>query len=189
MIHGPCEDVDPNAWCMRATGCCWKDFPKAFAATNEWYEDAAHPTYRRRAPDAGGCSGVDARGRSIDNRWVMPCSPYLTLKYGAHINIAVCSSTRAFKYLLFGRDEKKDIASKPGKVFSTNPTLLRYLLLSVDCWQQRFSTTLLPDCLRRSLFVNRYMFFFSLTNCTLRFSFFCYISIFTTQKWRSNVAI
>tara|TARA_B110000305_G_C19164528_1_gene504199 strand:+ start:441 stop:728 length:288 start_codon:yes stop_codon:yes gene_type:complete len=31
--------------------------------------------------------------------WVVPYSPYLTLKYGAHINIKVCSSTRAFTYL------------------------------------------------------------------------------------------
>jgi hypothetical protein len=100
MIHGPSGAVDPNAWCMRATGCCWKDFPKAFAATTEWHEDGAHPTHRRRASDAGGYSGVDARGCGIANRWVVPYSPYLTLKYGAHINIQVCSSTRAFKYLM-----------------------------------------------------------------------------------------
>ena len=104
IMHGPCGAVDPNAWCMRATGCCWKDFPKAFAATTEWHEDDAHPTYRRRAPDAGAYSAVDARGGIIDNRWVVPYSPYLTLKYGAHINIEVCSSTRAFKYILYISD-------------------------------------------------------------------------------------
>jgi hypothetical protein len=90
---------------MRATGCCWKDFPKAFAPTTEWHEDDndAHPTYRRRAPDAGGYSGIDARGRGIDNRWVVLYSPYLTLTYGSHINIDVCISTRASTYLMFGR--------------------------------------------------------------------------------------
>jgi len=60
---------------------------------------APHSTYHRRDPDADGYSGVDGRGHSIDNRWVVPYIPYLTLKYGAHINIQVCSSTRALKQL------------------------------------------------------------------------------------------
>ena len=38
-------------------------------------------------------------GRTVDNRWVVPYNPYLALKYEAHINVEVCSSTRACKYL------------------------------------------------------------------------------------------
>ena len=98
MVHPPCK---ANAYCMKGTLCnrnccgepthrrwfpwcdgeydakyrCGEGFPKAFAATTEWHEGDAHPTYRRRAPNAGGYSGVDARERSIDNRWVVPIAP------------------------------------------------------------------------------------------------------------------
>jgi hypothetical protein len=98
MVHTPCKS---NAYCMKGTLCnrnccgepthrrwfpwcdgdydakyrCGEGFPKAFAATTEWHEGDAHPTYRRRAPNAGGYSGVDARERSIDNRWVVPIAP------------------------------------------------------------------------------------------------------------------
>ena len=35
----------------------------------------------------------------MDNRWVVPCCPFLTLRYDAHINVEICSSVRAVKYL------------------------------------------------------------------------------------------
>ena len=103
MIHTPCgrsnrgfSTTEPT--CLK-DGCCSKGFPKEFAATTEWNDDDTHPTYRRRSPAAGGYSGVDRMGRTVDNRWVVPYNPYLALKYEAHINVEVCSSTRACKYL------------------------------------------------------------------------------------------
>ena len=39
-------------------------------------------------------------GRTIDNRWIVPHSPYLLLKYECHLNVAeVCASVESVKYL------------------------------------------------------------------------------------------
>ena len=38
-------------------------------------------------------------GRNVDNRWVVPYSPYLLLKYKCHINVEACLSVRGVKYL------------------------------------------------------------------------------------------
>jgi len=35
----------------------------------------------------------------FDNRWVVPYIPYLTMRYQCHINVEVCSSITAMKYL------------------------------------------------------------------------------------------
>jgi hypothetical protein len=38
-------------------------------------------------------------GFVFDNRWVVPYNPYLTMWYQCHINVEVCSSITAVKYL------------------------------------------------------------------------------------------
>jgi len=38
-------------------------------------------------------------GFVFDNRWVVPYNPYLTMRYQCHINVEVCSSIMAMKYL------------------------------------------------------------------------------------------
>ncbi len=38
-------------------------------------------------------------GFVFDNRWVVPYNPYLTMWYKCHINVEVCSSITAVKYL------------------------------------------------------------------------------------------
>jgi len=35
----------------------------------------------------------------IENRRVVPYSPYLSLRYTAHINVEVCGSVKAVKYI------------------------------------------------------------------------------------------
>ena len=35
----------------------------------------------------------------LDNRWIVPYNPYLSRKYRAHINVEVCASVRAVKYI------------------------------------------------------------------------------------------
>ena len=59
-----------------------------------WTDDG-YPIYRRRNDGRT----VEVRGHVYDNRSVVPYNPYLSKRYNAHINVEVCSSVRAFKYL------------------------------------------------------------------------------------------
>ena len=97
MTHAQCGPANPAAGCMR-DGKCSKHFPKEFANQTEWRDDSPYPVYRRRAPDAGG-QQVEHRGRLLDNRWVVPYSPLLSLRYCCHINVEVCCSVESVKYL------------------------------------------------------------------------------------------
>ena len=42
---------------------------------------------------------VEVGGIKLDNRWVVPYNPYLLLKYNAHINVEICITVSAVKYL------------------------------------------------------------------------------------------
>ena len=94
MMHGPCGAVGPNKPCMNDHGVCSKGFPKEFAEETSLPQDQ-YPVYRRR--DNGRC--VEKNGVVMDNRWVVPYNPYLLRKYNAHINVHVCTSIRAVKYM------------------------------------------------------------------------------------------
>ncbi len=94
IIHRPCSIWNPNAVCIDR-GKCTKGFPKPFS--NETVM-TAHGTYRHRNTGtheihAGG------KGNSIDNRWVVPYNRYLNGRYECHINVEVCISVRAAKYI------------------------------------------------------------------------------------------
>jgi hypothetical protein len=93
MLHGPCgPGIDCP--CMR-DGKCTKGFPRDF---NEQTLDTgkSYPVYRRRDD---GSFHMSRSGWEFDNRWVVPYNPFLTLRYGCHINVEVCSSVSAVKYL------------------------------------------------------------------------------------------
>lgn len=92
MTHGPCGRNNPNVPCME-NGECQKKFPKAFNETTKPNVNG-YPVYRRR-------QGMQAqvRGVTMNNRWIVPYSPYLSLKYNAHINVEVCTSLKAIKYI------------------------------------------------------------------------------------------
>jgi hypothetical protein len=97
MIHGPCGILNPKSVCME-DGKCTKDFPKAF--TNETImNENGYPSYAR--PDNGiHLKKINNNKETIiDNRFVVPYNPYLTLKYNAHINVELCSSVKSVKYL------------------------------------------------------------------------------------------
>ena len=93
MMHGPCGDLKPDSVCMK-NGECSKGFPKDFKEETV-VSAVAFPLYRRR--DDG--RSVYVRGCHLDNRWVVPYSPWLLLKYGSHINVELCSSVKSLKYL------------------------------------------------------------------------------------------
>lgn len=103
MTHGPCGDDYLNAPCMArrfpsSPLCCQKNFPKPFAAVTVVHEDR-YPEYRRR--DDGDTFTVQKSGETVvrDNRWVVPYNPFLLRKYRCHMNVEVCATVQAVKYI------------------------------------------------------------------------------------------
>lgn len=79
-------------------GACVKNFPRDFCHETRKPDDAIYPTYRRRSPRDGGAT-VNHKGHTIDNRWVVPHSTYLLLKYRCHLNVEACVSVKGIKYM------------------------------------------------------------------------------------------
>ena len=81
-------------------GKCTNNFPKAFQKQTAVDSDNNYPTYRRRAPEDGGRHIVCQKtSRLIHNRWVVPYCPFLSLRFNCHINVELCTSPKAAKYL------------------------------------------------------------------------------------------
>ncbi|CAL8141391.1 unnamed protein product [Orchesella dallaii] len=93
MIHTPCGSINPSSPCM-IDGKCSKGFPKSFQEKTLGNIDG-YPQYQRRV----GRTATDSKGNKIDNSWVVPYNPYLSLKYNCHINVEICASVRSVKYL------------------------------------------------------------------------------------------
>ncbi|KAG7972490.1 hypothetical protein I3843_07G186700 [Carya illinoinensis] len=94
MMHGPCGILNPANICMDKDGICKNRYPKEFTA-NTTIETDCFPSYKRSN------NGVIARirGKDLDNRWVVPYNPYLVSKYNCHINVEICCTVKAVKYL------------------------------------------------------------------------------------------
>ncbi|XP_035547439.1 uncharacterized protein LOC118348947 [Juglans regia] len=94
MMHGPCGVLNPNNVCMKANGSCKNHFPKGFVPNTTVGIDC-FPQYKRC--DNG--MTVKVRGKDLDNRWVVPHNPYLLAKFDCHLNVEICSTIKAVKYL------------------------------------------------------------------------------------------
>lgn len=94
LLHGPCGARNPGAPCMRDAGSCKARYPKDFREATSLLPDT-YPLYRRR--DAG--ITVHKNGAILDNRDVVPYSPFLAKRFDAHINVEVVSSIRLVKYM------------------------------------------------------------------------------------------
>jgi hypothetical protein len=94
MMHGPCGAINKDSPCM-VDGKCSKRYPKDFCEATTMDQDG-YPIYAR--PNDGQ-TFVGRKGFVYDNRWVVPHNPYLTAKYGCHINVEVCASVKAVKYI------------------------------------------------------------------------------------------
>ena len=93
MVHGPCGELNPNSPCME-NGRCQKHFPKDFRDHTTLGEDA-YATYRRRDDH----KEHTRNGKPVDNRWVVPYSPYFLWKYRCHINMECVISLKSIKYI------------------------------------------------------------------------------------------
>ena len=101
MVHGPCGKDFSDSPCMKE-GKCSKNYPKRFCDKTILDPDNTHPEYQRLAPEKGGRTIVinyKSKEFVLDNRWIVPYSPYFSLRYNCHINVEVCLSPMAAKYL------------------------------------------------------------------------------------------
>ena len=73
---------------------CSKEYPRLLQDETTTNDDG-YPCYRRRQ----GSLFLNRRGQRLDNSWIIPYNPWLTAKYDAHVNVEICSSIKAVKYL------------------------------------------------------------------------------------------
>ncbi len=93
MVHGPCDHR-----CKKPDGRCSKNFPKDFNEhtefTNDGYPNLARPNNGREYVKMHG------QTRTVyTNHDIVPYNPYLSAKYNCHINVEVCVSVKAIKYI------------------------------------------------------------------------------------------
>jgi hypothetical protein len=91
QIHRPC-DQNRNSLC-HVNGNCRHGFPKALMSTTT-KDDNGYTLYRRR-----NLHQISLNERTIGDEWVVPYSPYLLLKFNAHINVELCAGEGSMKYL------------------------------------------------------------------------------------------
>ncbi|XP_074289273.1 uncharacterized protein LOC141614427 [Silene latifolia] len=97
MMHEPCGKFNPDYQCMKkknSMGRCKYNYPKSFTCETTTNSDG-YPEYKRR--DDGQTTVV--RKATLNNRWVIPYSPYLLSLFDCHLNMEVCSTIEAVKYL------------------------------------------------------------------------------------------
>ncbi|XP_042942909.1 uncharacterized protein LOC122277096 [Carya illinoinensis] len=94
MMHGPCGVLNPTNVCMKKNGCCKSNYPKNYASATTVGNDC-FPIYRR----SNNGVTVKVRSQNLDNRWVVPYNPYLLATFDCHINVEICSTIKAVKYL------------------------------------------------------------------------------------------
>ena len=93
MIHGPCGALNPYCPCMQ-DGLCTKHYPKAWRAETVVNVNG-YPAYRRRETSL---PRTVANGL-LDSRSVVPYNAYLLELWEGHLNVEVCTSVKAVKYL------------------------------------------------------------------------------------------
>ncbi|XP_071718447.1 uncharacterized protein [Rutidosis leptorrhynchoides] len=94
MMHGPCEEMNPNCPCTDDDKKCTKHFPKPFSDYTS-VDKEGYPIYRRRNDGRT----VSKLGHDLDNRHVVPYNPYLLKRYQAHLNVEWCNQVGSIRYL------------------------------------------------------------------------------------------
>ena len=105
MIHGSRGPFNRGSPCMR-DGNCTKKFPKELKEETQQGRDG-YPQYRRHSQENGGHTTsirkvVDGHQTNImvDNRWVVPYSPWLLRQTSCHTDVETCMSIKSIKYVL-----------------------------------------------------------------------------------------
>ena len=80
------------------TQICSKHFSKEHVKETYLDSNLSYVKYRRRMPEDGGSEAL-YNDRHLTSAWIVPYSPYLLLKYNCHINMELCASAKATKYV------------------------------------------------------------------------------------------
>ncbi|XP_047267387.1 uncharacterized protein LOC124897838 [Capsicum annuum] len=102
MIHGPCGLSRKTSPCMQNCRCS-KNFPKKYVENTTIDEDG-YPVYKRREDGRT----IKREDIHLDNRYVVPHNRYLSLKYGAHINVEWCNQAKSIKYIFKYINKRND---------------------------------------------------------------------------------
>ena len=98
LLHGPCGEENLTCVCMK-DNVCTKKFPKDKSILTKDIK-GAFPIYRRRC--LHNHVTYNSKGDIVKDQtdiWVVPYNPFLTIKFNAHINIEICTTVVAIKYL------------------------------------------------------------------------------------------
>ncbi|XP_075687659.1 uncharacterized protein LOC142656618 [Rhinoderma darwinii] len=103
-VHGSCGRLNPSSPCMK-DGFCAKRFPRQLIHETQSGDDG-YPLYRRRKVREGVFTalmkmkiGNSYQDIEVDNRWIVPYSPFLSKTFQSHVNVEYCNSVKAIKYI------------------------------------------------------------------------------------------
>ncbi|XP_057248880.1 uncharacterized protein LOC125494724 [Beta vulgaris subsp. vulgaris] len=97
MMHGPCGHPNLECPCMKhlkRKGSCKYGYPKKFRSEMTNNGDG-YSMYKRRDT----IDSAFIRKATLDSRWVIPYNLYLSSLFDCHLNVEVCSTIEAVKYL------------------------------------------------------------------------------------------
>ncbi|PIA31382.1 hypothetical protein AQUCO_05000049v1 [Aquilegia coerulea] len=93
MVHGPCGTRNMESVCME-NKVCKSRYPRENVNDTRIDVDG-YPIYRRRKTG----KSYHVRGHLVDNKDVVPYNPHLSEMFDCHINVEICASVRAVKYI------------------------------------------------------------------------------------------
>ncbi|EPB72684.1 hypothetical protein ANCCEY_08237 [Ancylostoma ceylanicum] len=125
------ENADPvgKPDCMRLLPriCCRE---AEFCEVTELPPDG-YPTYRR--PNNGRAVQMD--GQTLDNAWIVPYNPFLTLRHNAHMNVEICALIQASKYQyknVYKGVDKASLVLHRGDIASRDDRIIDEIKLHLD---------------------------------------------------------
>jgi hypothetical protein len=103
MLHRVCGPNHPKEPCMQTAAPnqparCDKGFPKPFRDLTIIPENG-YPLYRRRENSSYCASGGTVTETNGLNARVVPYNPFLSLHFEAHINVEICNTVNAIRYV------------------------------------------------------------------------------------------
>ena len=142
MLHRQCGPQHPNQPCMQKRdphqpAKCDKGFPKPYREVTT-VPDNGYPLYRRRR----NTSYRQRDGTVVDsgdlNTRVVPYNPFLSLYFEAHINVEICNTVAAIRYVCKYIFKGHDLFCATVEERADEPTYRlsgRYLGPCESCWR------------------------------------------------------